>query len=51
MFIIWKSLVGKCLQCVKETTNSKVDKNVLVMVRANSHGKGEVIGHVQQKSP
>ena len=47
--IIWKPLVGKCLQCVKEQTN-EVDKNVVAVVRANSHCK-EVVGHVQQKSP
>ena len=47
--IIWKSLVGDCLQCVKQPTN-KVDNNSVTVVRTNSHGKEEMVGHVQQKS-
>ena len=48
--IIWKLLVGECLQCVKELIN-EVDKNAVAVVCNNSHSKEEVIGHVQQKSP
>ena len=47
--IIWKPLVGECLQSVKEPT-SQVDKNGVAMVRINFHCKEEVVGHVQQKS-
>ena len=48
--IIWKPLVGECLQRVKEP-NNKVDKNALSLVPTNSHCKGEVVVHVQQKFP
>ena len=48
--IIWKPLVGECLERMKEPTN-KVDKNDVSLVRTNSHCKGEVVVHVQQKSP
>ena len=34
---------------LKEPIN-KVDKNVVSLVRTNSHCKGEVLVHVQQKS-
>ena len=44
--IIWKSLVGECLKCVKERTNEK-DKNAVSIVRINSHYKKQVVGHVQ----
>ena len=48
--IIWKPLVGECLQCEKELTN-EVDKNaVAVVVCSSSHYKEEVVDHVQQKS-
>ena len=47
--IIWKPLVGKRLQCVKELTN-EVNKNVVAVVLTNSHCKEEVVGLVQQKS-
>ena len=43
--IIWKPLVGNCLQCVKEPTN-EVDRNSVVVVGTNSHCKGEAVGHV-----
>ena len=46
--IIWKPLVGKCLQCLNESTN-EVDKNGVAAVRANSHSKEEVDGHVQHE--
>ena len=46
----WKQLVGECLQCVKDPA-SEVEKNDVLMVHTNSHYKGEVVGHVQQKSP
>ena len=36
--IIWKPLVGECLQCLKERTNEK-DKNAVAIVRINSHYK------------
>ena len=49
MFIIWKPLVGKCLQCVKKQTN-EVDKNADAVVHSNSHCKEEMVGHLQQKS-
>ena len=48
--IIWKSLVGECLQCVKGP-NNEVDKNTVAVVRTNSYCKEEMVGHVQQKSP
>ena len=48
--IIWKSLIGECLQCVKKSTKKK-EKNTVAVVRTNSHYKEEVVGHVQQKSP
>ena len=48
--IIWKLLVGQCLQYVKESTN-EVDKNAVAAVCTNSHCKEEVVGHVQQKFP
>ena len=45
--IIWKPLVGKCLQYVKNSTN-EVANNI---VCTNSQRKEEIVGHVQQKSP
>ena len=48
--IIWKPLVGECLQCLKEPTN-EVDKNAVAVVFTNALCKKEVVGHVQQKSP
>ena len=47
--IIWKTLVGKCLQLVKEPIN-RVDKNAVSLVCTNSHCRWEVVVHVQQKS-
>ena len=47
--IIWKSLIGECLQCVNEPTK-EVNKNAVALVHPNSHYKEEVIGHGQQKS-
>ena len=46
--IILKPLVGESLQCLKEPTN-EVDKNVVAVVRTNSHCKGEVVGYLLQK--
>ena len=46
--IIWKTLVGECLQCMKEPT-SEVDKNAVAVVYSNSHFKEKVVGYVQQK--
>ena len=46
--IIWEPLVGKCLQCVEERRN-EVDKNAITVVRADSHSKRMVLGHLQQK--
>ena len=43
--MLWKPLVGKCLQCVKERTNG-VEKNAVARVRTNSYCKGKVVGHV-----
>ena len=34
--IIWKSLVDKCLQCLKEPTK-RVDKNAVAVACANFH--------------
>ena len=48
--IIWKPLVGKCLQHVKEPI-SKVNKNSVSVIRTDSHCKVEVAGLAQQKSP
>ena len=48
--IIWKSLFGECLQCVKEPTE-EVDKNAATVVRTNSHCQKEEFGHVQLESP
>ena len=48
--IIWKPLVGNCLQCVKEATN-EVDKNAVAVARTTSHSKEELVGNMQQKSP
>ena len=46
MFMIfWKPLVGKCLQCVKDSTNG-VEENVVAVVRTYSHYTEEVVGHV-----
>ena len=47
--IIWKPLIGECLQCVTQTTN-KVDKNAVTVVRTKSQCK-EAVGHLQQKYP
>ena len=47
--IIWKALIGECLQCVKEP-NNEVDQNAAAVVGTNSHCREEVVGHVQQKS-
>ena len=47
--IIWKSLLSKCLQYVKNSTN-EVYINAIAVVRTNSHCKKEVVGHVRQKS-
>ena len=48
--MIWKPLVGECLQGVKEPAN-QVDKNAVVVAGNNSHCKEEVLGYVQHKSP
>ena len=48
--IIWKPLVGKCLQYVKNSTND-VARNIVAMTGTNSQRKEEIVGHVQQKSP
>ena len=48
--IIWKSLVGKCVQCMKEPTN-KMSNIVVAVVSTNSRCKEVVFGHKQQNSP
>ena len=48
--IIWKLLVSECLQCMKDLI-SEVEKNAIAVVYTNSHYKGELVGHVQQKPP
>ena len=45
--IMWKPLVGECLQLVKEPIN-EVDKNVVAVLRTNFHCKDKAVGHVQQ---
>ena len=45
--IIWKPLVGECLQCVKNLTND-MDKNAVAVVRTNFLFTEEVVGHVLQ---
>ena len=50
LIMFWKPLVGKCWQCVKESSN-EVGKNAVVVVCTNSHCKEEVVNHVQEKSP
>ena len=40
--IIWKPLVDKCLQCVKEPID-EVGKNAIVVARTNSHRKQELL--------
>ena len=45
MFRFWKPPVGEYSKCVKDP-NSEVDKNDVFVVRANSHYKEEVLGHV-----
>ena len=47
--IVSKSLVGKCLQCLKKLTNES-NKNANAVFRTNSHCKEEVLDHMQQKS-
>ena len=50
--VIWKTLVGKCLQCVKEPTN-KVGKNAIAecCCRSNTYCEEEVVDHhVEHKS-
>ena len=48
--VIWKPLVGKCLQYAEEPRN-KVNKHAITGVRADSHSKEMVLGHLQQKPP
>ena len=43
--ILWKRLVGECLQCVMELTN-EVDKTAVVVVRIYSYCKEKVVSHV-----
>ena len=47
--IIWKPLLGECLQCVKVPTN-KVVKKAVAGVLTNSHYTEEMVGHEQQKT-
>ena len=46
--IIWKPLVGHCLQCTIEPTNN-VDKNAIVVACAIFHCKEEVVGYEQHE--
>ena len=48
--IIWKLLVVKCLQYVKNLIN-EVARNIVAVIRTNSQRKEEIVGHLQQKSP
>ena len=43
--IIWKPLVGECLQCVKEPIN-KVEKNTVAVACINSYCKEEPICNI-----
>ena len=45
MLLIWETLLGECLKCVKEPTN-EVDKHAVAVVHINSLSKEVVIGHV-----
>ena len=45
--MIWKSLVGMFLQCVKEPTN-KVDKNNNALICTTSYFKEELVQHMPQ---
>ena len=45
--IIWRPLVGQCLQCVKEPTN-KVGKNTVAVVCTNPYCKEEAVDHAQK---
>ena len=46
--INWRPLVGEYLQCVKEPA-TEVYTNAVPVFHTNSHCKGEVLDHVQQK--
>ena len=46
--IIWKPLVGECLQYLKELNNES-NKNIIAVICTNSHCKEEVVDHMQQK--
>ena len=43
--VIWNPLICECLQCVKEPAK-EVHKSAVSVVRADSHCKDEVVGHV-----
>ena len=47
--ILWRPLVGQCLQCVKEPTN-KLDKNTVAVVCTNPYCQEELVDHAQKKS-
>ena len=44
-----KSLVRKCLQCLKKLTNES-NQNANGVFRTKSHCKEEVLDHMKQKS-
>ena len=48
--IIWKPLVDECLKRVTDPI-IEVNKNAVSLVRTNCRCKGEMVVHVQQKSP
>ena len=48
--IIWKPLVDKCLQCVKEPID-EVGKNAIVVARTNSHRKQELLAMCNMNIP
>ena len=48
--IIWKSMVGECLQCVKGR-NNEVDKNTVAVVRTNSYCKEEWLAMCNKNLP
>ena len=47
MLLIWETLLGECLKCVKEPTK-EVDKHAVAVVRINCLSKEVVVGHVSK---
>ena len=47
MLLIWETLLGECLKCVKEPTK-EVDKHAVAVVCINCLSKEVVVGHVSK---